>query len=429
MSESTQTVEQGEVQNFRALSEVLEFVRNGLTVKQNNGANGLPITRIETISEGTIDNTRVGFADLDESDCEDWLLKKGDILLSHINSIPHIGKCALYQGEPEKLVHGMNLLCLRTAGKVITPEYLVHYFKTKRFKTDLLRYVNPAVNQASVSITNLVKVRIPVPSLPEQRRIATILDKADAIRRKRRQAIDLMNDFLRSVFLEMFGDPISNPLKWPEIELAKLLQVPPRIGTIEPANDGGNLIVIRVGELGGINPELARSKKVSLPSADRERFKVNSGDILLARAIGSEEQLGKSSIFEDIRDDVVFDSHVMRLRFNSSLIVPLFFLHFFKTDQGKARVLKRGGRTAVQFNINASQLSDVTIPLPPLALQNKFVSVCRKQSDMLKKAELAAREGHALFESLANDFFLRANNGGVDPICSPEMSEVRDEVL
>ena len=258
--------------------------------------------------------------------------------------------------------------------------------------------------QPNISQSVIKSTKIPLPPLSEQRRIATILDKADAIRRKRRRAIDLMNDFLRSVFLEMFGDPISNPLKWPEVKLADLLAVPPRIGTIEPANDGGNLIVIRVGELGGINPELARSKKVSLSAAEQERFKVNVGDILLARAIGSEEQLGKSSIFEDNRDDVVFDSHVMRLRFKSNLILPLFFLHLFKTDQGKARVLRRGGRTAVQFNINASQLSDVTIPLPPLSLQSKFVTICRNQSNMLRKAELAEAATNQLFASLSASY-------------------------
>src|SRR5262245_45811968 len=90
-----------------------QFIRNGLNVQQDKSGKGLPITRIETISDAEIDATRVGYANLEEGRHDDWLLKPGDILFSHINSVQHIGKCAIYRGTPKRLIHGMNLLCLR----------------------------------------------------------------------------------------------------------------------------------------------------------------------------------------------------------------------------------------------------------------------------------------------------------------------------
>lgn len=159
---------------------LFEFIRNGMNIKQDKSGDGLPITRIETISNSSIDPKRVGFAGLEEADSKDWFLKHGDILFSHINSVEHIGKCAVYEGLPEKLVHGMNLLCLRPDSKQLTPEFAKYLIRGQDFRAKLGAYINKAVNQASVSIGNLKGIQVTVPELEEQRRIAAILDKADA---------------------------------------------------------------------------------------------------------------------------------------------------------------------------------------------------------------------------------------------------------
>ena len=85
---------------MKAISEIAVLLRNGKSVRQSADMNGLPITRIETIADGTINPVKVGFADLEESECADWLLQDGDILISHINSTKHLGKCAIYEGNP-----------------------------------------------------------------------------------------------------------------------------------------------------------------------------------------------------------------------------------------------------------------------------------------------------------------------------------------
>src|ERR1043166_871570 len=100
--------------NVVEFGTLFEFIRNGMNVRQDKSGKGLPITRIETISDATVDPSRVGYAGLTDSDVNGWLLKPGDILFSHINSVDQIGKCAVYRGLPGKLVHGMNLLCLRS---------------------------------------------------------------------------------------------------------------------------------------------------------------------------------------------------------------------------------------------------------------------------------------------------------------------------
>jgi type I restriction enzyme S subunit len=221
--------------NAVTVEDAFEFVRNGKSVKQDKSSGGLPITRIETIADGTIDGARVGYADLDEFGNEKWLLKPGDILFSHINSIEHIGKCALYTGNPEKLIHGMNLLALRPKAKILDPSYAHRVLSGPAFRSSLQQFVNKAVNQASISTTNLKTLEIPLPPLPEQRRIAAILDRADTLRRKRKRAIELLDSLTQSIFLEMFGDPVTNDRRFPVCQIAELGTI--RTGKTPPSSN------------------------------------------------------------------------------------------------------------------------------------------------------------------------------------------------
>jgi type I restriction enzyme S subunit len=197
-----------------AFGGLFVFIRNGLSIKQDRASGGLPISRIETISHEEVDPSRVGFAGLRNGKLDDWLLKSDDILFSHINSYEHLGKCAVYRGVPDKLIHGMNLLCLRPDPRHADAAYVVHLIRSPYFKSKLKRIINPSVNQVSVSVGNLKNLQVHLPPLPEQKRIAAILDKADALRRKRREAIARLDTLLQSVFLEMFGDPVRNPRGW-----------------------------------------------------------------------------------------------------------------------------------------------------------------------------------------------------------------------
>jgi len=163
------------------------------------------ITRIETISAGTVDPLRVGFADLSEEDCSDWLLRPNDILFSHINSVEHIGKCAIYEGYPEKLVHGMNLLCLRCNPDEVVPQYARSLIKSPGFRDRLSNFINKAVNQASVSIGNLKAIKVEVPPLSEQRRIAAILDKTDELRAQQREAVKYSGRLRQAIFEELLN--------------------------------------------------------------------------------------------------------------------------------------------------------------------------------------------------------------------------------
>ncbi|MBW4530841.1 MAG: restriction endonuclease subunit S [Aphanothece saxicola GSE-SYN-MK-01-06B] len=161
------------------LGDVLDVLRNGLNCKQDKRGKGERISRIESISEAIFDLKRVGYAQLTEREKERYRLMQGDILFSHINSVIHVGKTALFDGV-EPVYHGVNLLLMRPK-ESLTSAYL-QYALMYLFSSGYWRGVcKQSVNQASVNQQDISRVEICFPeALPEQQRIAALLDEAFA---------------------------------------------------------------------------------------------------------------------------------------------------------------------------------------------------------------------------------------------------------
>lgn len=282
-------------------------------------------------------------------------------------------------------------------GPDLDRDYLFHWLRQPRI-VSLATLRSDGVNLPRVSPTTLLELPFSLPPLDKQRRTAAMLDRADAVQRKQRERMRLLNEFLRSAFLEMFGDPVRNEKGWELIRLADCLLEKPVIGTITPATEPGEFSVIRVGELGEYDVAIDRAGRVSVPGKDLSRFEAREGDLLLARAIGSEQHLGKASVMQRVPQRILFDSHVMRLRPNPERTRGSFLWHLFQTSGGRRLLLKHGGRTAVQFNINASQVADARIPLPPLEEQERFLSLAARARTLQLKQIAAGVTTDTLFD-------------------------------
>ena len=186
------------------LKNILDILRNGANIKQLDNANGIPISRIETIANGYVDFNKVGYANVYDDKYKSYYIRRGDILLSHINSIAHLGKCAFCNFD-NKLIHGMNLLLLR-ANKNILPKLLYYLLNSELFKNQLPSITKKSVNQASISITNLGNLDILYPiDKNEQQEIVDVLDAASEIIRLRTACIKSAQSLIPALFQEMFS--------------------------------------------------------------------------------------------------------------------------------------------------------------------------------------------------------------------------------
>jgi len=162
------------------LGEVITHMANGTTAKQNKESRGIPVTRMETIANERIDSQRVGFIENPtQLMVNKYRLLPGDILFSHINSDPHLGKTAIYDGVPPILLHGMNLLRITVNKHILESEFLNYVFKAYRNLEIFVSIAQRAIGQSSINQRKMRDLPIPLPSLEEQRRIVAQLEEVE----------------------------------------------------------------------------------------------------------------------------------------------------------------------------------------------------------------------------------------------------------
>ena len=221
----------------------------------------------------------------------------GDLLVAKITPCFGNGKIA-----QAKLAHRVGFGS--TEFHVVRPKagqadarYLLHFLRQERVRREGAGRMTGSAGQRRVPEHFLADLQVLLPSLPEQRRIAEVLDRAEALRAKRRAALAQLDALTQSIFLDMFGDPGTNPKKWTMSPMAPLFEASPIIGTMLPPSDGGgSWLSLRVANIQDWRLDLSDQKFVDLPVRTVERHGVRDGDLLMARAIVSQEHLGKAVV-------------------------------------------------------------------------------------------------------------------------------------
>lgn len=210
--------------NVKFLGDLLSRCANGLTYDVSI-TSGIPVTRIETISTGEINYAKVGYIP-NESGYEIFRMQKGDILYSHINSLSQIGKVAYYKGDKE-IYHGMNLLLLR-ANESLDKQYLYYTLLTDHMRHMAQVIAKPAVNQASISTGDLKRVKIAVPPLAEQRKIAEVLGVWDEAIEKQARLIEKLALRKRALMQRLLSAKLRLPgfsEPWKKVKLGDVASI------------------------------------------------------------------------------------------------------------------------------------------------------------------------------------------------------------
>ena len=209
------------------IADVFSLIRNGANIKQGLDDSGYPITRIETISNRTVDRNKMGYAGVtDISKYSDYVLQNGDLLMSHINSETHLGKVALYEKqEDETIIHGMNLLCLRPKKELLDSRYAFYYLSSDSFLRQIPRITKKSVNQASFNVAALKELTMPILTMAEQYAIVGNLDKVNELIALRKEQLAKLDQLVKSRFIELFGDPVTNEKNWPRLTLGDICEI------------------------------------------------------------------------------------------------------------------------------------------------------------------------------------------------------------
>ncbi|MXP21950.1 hypothetical protein GIY30_11375 [Gordonia sp. HNM0687] len=253
---------------------------------------------------------------------------------------------------------------------LVEPRYLLRYLKSARALA-----VYPSLGSGSaerrkaIPFKRLASLNVPLPPLPEQRRIAAILDHADALRAKRRETIARLDELKQSIFIDMFGDPSANPRSLPIGSIGELVESA-RYGTSEKSSTEGKYPVLRMGNLtanGRI--DVSDLKYMDLAADQLERYTVRSGDLLFNRT-NSPDLVGKTAVYRS-SDPAAYAGYLIRVRTNDNGD-PEYISGYLNSRHGKA-VLRSMCKSIIGMaNINARELQGIKILKPPIVDQRAY---------------------------------------------------------
>jgi type I restriction enzyme S subunit len=256
--------------------------------------------------------------------------------------------------------------------------------------------------QPNISQEKVRKTPIPLPPLDEQKRIAAILDKADALRAKRRQAIALLESLTQSIFLEMFGDPITNPKGWGLCRIEDFLESA-NYGSSGKAGPIGRYPILRMGNVtfdGRI--DTTDLKYIDLSEHEVPKYTVRKGDLLFNRT-NSADLVGKTAIF-DLDDKYAFAGYLVRARTNERA-TPEYISAYLNSPYGKGLLRGMAKSIVGMANINAKEMQKISIPAPPKTLQDQFSVKLKRVAEMRHRILPSVVETDTLFASLQHRAF------------------------
>jgi type I restriction enzyme S subunit len=327
-------------------------------------------------------------------------LKPGDVMLARMPD--PLGRACIFPGDSKQSVTVVDVCIIRPNAREHDARWLMHCLNAPACRNQIAGFAT-GTTRSRISRGNLGKIRIPVPPLAAQRRIAEVLDRAEALRAKRRAALAQLDSLTQSLFHDLFGDPASNPRRFPTKPLASLMREDDSInyGVVQPGDDFEDGIpLVRVGDLieGKVrHSELKRIDPLIETAYKRSRLR---GDEVLLSCVGS---IGVVALADESVKGFNIARAVARIPLAAS--TSRLFLAAYLGTEFVQRYFTNELRTVSQPTLNIKQISETTIVLPPIEFQRKFavrLGVVEKLK-VVQRASLA--ELHALFASLQHRAF------------------------
>ena len=364
---------------------------------------GVKIIRTANFTNlGIIDFSNIVLREIEPSKIEKKKLETGDVIIEKSGGSPTqpVGRVVFFE-NPDNSVYLCNnfTTVLRPNRLVIFPKFLFYVLFYNHQIKKTLRFQNKTTGIINLKLDKYLESKIPLPPLEDQIGIASLLSKAEALIAKRKESLSLLDEYLKSVFLDMFGDE-KNQI----FELTKLENVAVKItdGTHQSPkflDEGVPFLLVSNIVKNQISFEtkkfISESEYVNL----NKRTPIEKGDLLFT-SVGS---YGNAALVKD-NTKFAFQRHIAYIKPNKDVIDPIFLYGALMSDIVKMQV-DRAVRGVAQKTLNLSELKMIQIPFPPLPLQKQFAEIVEKVEAMKETYSESLRELENLYGSLSQRAF------------------------
>lgn len=382
--------------NLITVNKITDVIKgNSFKSKFFNSENeGLPLIRIRDLGKS---KTQIFYnGDYDES----YIIKKGDLLISMD------GEFNLFKWNgPNGLLNQRVCKISSKDEKKLDNEFLYYILKQplKRLEMQIAHTTVKHLLDKHFKI-----LEIPLPSIKEQKKIVDIIKKAEKLKEWRAEADNLTDEYLKSLFFKMFGDPFTNEYNW---ELKKLGDVSDVVSGVTKGRKLQNKETVyapylRVANVQDGYLDLSEIKEIEVLFTDIEKYKLLSGDILLTEG-GDPDKLGRGAVWYNQIKDCIHQNHIFRVRINNRQLNAEYLSKLIGSIYGKIYFLRSAKQTTGIATINSRQLKRFPVLIPPIQLQNQFANII-KQTEYIKTQQNQSRQQ---IDNLFNVLMQKAFNG------------------
>lgn len=364
----------------------------------NYASNDIMFVKPSDISENTV--TLLSKSEYDISEYarrKARILPVGSILVSCIGTVGKIAinttECAFNQQ--------INAIVPNT-GKCYT-KYVAYALQA--IKPQLQAMANAAVvpilNKAQFS-----EIEIILPTIEEQRRIAAVLDKVTDLIAKRQAQLDKLDELVKSRFVEMFGDTVFNPMRWPSFPLAEMADIVSGITKGRKTKEQ-NLTEVPYMAVSNVKDgyiDWKTVKTISATQAEINQYRLLPDDVLMTEG-GDPDKLGRGAIIQSPLENCIHQNHVFRVRLNETKILPMYFAEFLQHQKAKQYFLRCAKQTTGIASINMTQLKELPTLVPPIAVQQRFCEEVKQVTKVKATIQQDIDEFKKLKESLKQKYF------------------------
>ncbi|MDE1358392.1 restriction endonuclease subunit S [Vibrio aestuarianus] len=361
---------------------------------------GVPFLRIQNLRELTVSLEDCLYVSADTHETlKRSKIRAGDFLITIAGTI---GRVAIVPDDFPECNCNQAVAILRFDRTKLLSRYLLHWLSTDD-ALNQIRGKKVTATISNLSLSQIKELEIPLPPLEEQKRIATILDKADAIRQKRKQAIDLADEFLRSVFLDMFGDPVTNPKGWEVKEIDQVCtEIVDCVNRTAPTVDYETPYkMIRTTNIRNHKIDLSSVRYVEKDVYEKwvRRLKPEVGDVIFTR----EAPAGEAGII-NFKDSVFLGQRTMHFRPESEKITSIYLLYELMAPGVQQQIARLSAGSTVT-HLSVPECKKFKIRTPSIENQQRFTDIVNKVERSKKSLLASLEQSIELFHSLSQKAF------------------------
>lgn len=333
----------------------------------------------------------------------------GDVLLAKITPCFENGKIAQAKISHRIGFGSTEFHVIRPLDGKADARYLLHFLRQDYIRIDGARKMTGSAGQRRVPGHFLASLDVPLPPLEEQKRIAEILDRAESLRAMRRQSIEQLNTLTQAIFLEMFGDPVTNPKGWKRLAFGELLA---NIDSgwspvcLDRSVEGEEWGVLKLGAVTKCEYKPSENKALPPDVQPNLKIEVKQGDLLFTRK-NTYELIAACALVKETPPRLLMSDLIFRFRLREDAPVNSSFLHQLLIYPTKRRAIQKlaGGSSSSMPNISKTKLQDTLVEAPPIDLQQKFAQRVEAIEKLKATHQKSLTELDALFASLQHRAF------------------------